>query len=147
MDGSSPLTFGVAPGSYHVALRHRNHLGCMSGNAAALDASPTVVDFRLAATATFGTDARKPVGSTRVLWAGNVVFDAQLKYTGSLNDRDPILTVIGGTVPTGSAAGYLSEDVNMDGQARYTGVENDRDIILQNIGGVVPTATRMEQLP
>ena len=147
MDGLSSLTFPLPPGNYHVALRHRNHLGCMTANAITLDGNLTVVDLRLPGTAVFGTEARKTVGATRVLWAGNVLVDDQLKYTGAANDRDPILTVIGGVIPTGSASGYLLEDVNLDGLARYTGAENDRDIILQNIGGVVPTATRQEQLP
>ena len=71
----------------------------------------------------------------------------ELLYTGQGNDRDPILTLIGGVVPTNTTAGYYLEDVNMDGVARYTGTNNDRDIILENIGGTVPTNSRAEQLP
>jgi hypothetical protein len=70
-----------------------------------------------------------------------------LSYTGSGNDRDPILVRIGGIVPTNAVTGYHPEDINLDGSVRYTGSANDRDIILQNIGGVVPTNTRLEQLP
>ena len=70
-----------------------------------------------------------------------------LKHTGSGNDRDPILTAIGGVVPTNTLVGYRSEDVNMNGTVKYTGAGNDRDPILQNIGGVVPTNTRVEQMP
>ena len=70
-----------------------------------------------------------------------------MKYTGSNNDRDVILTAIGGTVPTATVAGYRLEDVNMDGTTKYAGGSNDRDLILQVIGGTVPTATKVEQLP
>ncbi len=82
-----------------------------------------------------------------LLWAGNVVRNTTLKYTGESNDRDPILTAIGGTVPTNTTSGYMVEDVNLDGLVKYTGNGNDRDPILSNIGGSVPTNTRTEQLP
>ena len=71
----------------------------------------------------------------------------KVKYTGTNNDRDAILTAVGGATPTATVTGYRMEDVNLDGVVRYTGVDNDRDIILQTIGGVVPTATRAEQMP
>ncbi|MBP7450142.1 MAG: hypothetical protein KA817_08890, partial [Flavobacteriales bacterium] len=81
------------------------------------------------------------------LWSGNVLQDGRLSYSGSGNDRDPILSRIGGAVPTATTTGYLSEDVNMDGVVKYSGASNDRDPILNNIGGVVPTATLLEQMP
>jgi hypothetical protein len=81
------------------------------------------------------------------MWAGNVVADDRLKYTGASNDRDPILTLIGGSIPTAIVSGYLRQDVTMDGRAQYTGSGNDRDPILINIGGSVPTGIRLQQLP
>ena len=68
-------------------------------------------------------------------------------YVGANNDRDPILTQIGGMVPTNTSAGYVMSDVNLDGVVRYVGINNDRDPILQNVGGTVPTSTRAQQLP
>jgi hypothetical protein len=82
-----------------------------------------------------------------VLWCGNIVRDNSLKYTGSGNDRDPILARIGGAIPTAVLNGYYVEDTNLDGTVKYTGSGNDRDPILVNIGGTVPTAVRTEQLP
>ncbi len=80
--------------------------------------------------------------------SGDANFDGTAIYTGTSNDRDLILTAIGGTTPTNTVTNtYSPLDINMDGTIRYTGTENDRDIILQTIGGVVPTATRTEQLP
>jgi hypothetical protein len=112
-----------------------------------LSGTPVPVDLRSTATSTYGTEALRTIGSSRVLWAGNCLNDGFLRYTGSMNDRDRILSRIGGSVPTNTATGYFLEDVNMDGQAKYTGGSNDRDPILFNIGGSVPTNSRTEQLP
>ncbi len=139
--------FQLPPGNYRVAVRHRNHLGIMTGAAIALGSASTSVDFRTTATSTWGTNARKAIGSAMVMWAGNTTPDRTLLYTGAGNDRDPILQVIGGVIPTGVVEGYYLEDVNLTGEVKYTGAENDRDIILFNIGGIVPTSSRIEQLP
>lgn len=150
MDGASPVALSAPPGDYHVAVRHRNHLGVMTASPLTFGGAPVAIDLTVAATAMHGTNARKEISGaypTWVLWAGDVNFDGTLRYTGEDNDRDPILVAIGGTVPTATASGYLQEDVNMDGQARYTGEDNDRDPILVNIGGTVPTNTRVEQIP
>lgn len=147
VDGSSPLAFSVAPGPYRVAVRHRNHFGCLSANDVILGPVNVPFDLRSSATPVFGTNARKVVGATSFLWAGNVLPDDVIKYSGSANDRDPILTAIGGSVPTASVTGYLPADVNLDGTVKYVGTGNDRDPILLNVGGSVPTATIVEQLP
>jgi len=147
LDGESPVVVNASPGSYRVSIRHRNHLGVMSASAFTLGATSTVVDFRSGPTTTYGTDARKNDAGTWLLWAGNARADRTLRYTGQDNDRDPILSVIGGTVPTGTVVGYYLEDTNLSGMVKYTGQENDRDIILLNVGGSVPTNTRQEQLP
>jgi hypothetical protein len=146
-DGSSPITFGVGAASYYVAVRHRNHLGCMTGTALGLVSSAVAVDFTSAATSTYGTEARKTVGSTNVLWMGNVVRDGNLRYTGSLNDRDPILVRVGSTTPNNTVAGYYVEDCTLNGSVRYTGSGNDRDPILVNVGSTTPNNVRIEQLP
>ena len=146
-DGVSALSFPVAAGNYLIAIRHRNHLGCMTLSDVALGAVSTTVDFRSGSTATFGSNAQKAFDGTLLLWAGNAVFDRELRYTGTDNDRDPILARIGGTIPTNTVNGFHPEDLNLDGQVKYTGQFNDRDIILQNIGGTIPTNVLIEQLP
>lgn len=147
VDGVSSVPFAVAADNYFVAVRHRNHLGCMTATSIALSGTAAAVDFTNNATATFGTNARRVNGARSTLWTGNARRDNVVKYTGSNNDRDVILTAIGGTVPTATLAGYRTEDVNMDGTTKYAGGANDRDLILQVIGGTVPTATKLEQLP
>ena len=146
-DGASPIAIEAVPGNYKVAVRHRNHLGAMASASVALTTAPTSVDLSLPATAAYGSEGRKTVGARTVLWAGNALRDAVLRYTGGDNDRDPILVRVGGAVPTNTVAGYWPEDVNLDGVVKYTGPANDRDPILVNIGGTVPTSTRAEQLP
>ena len=151
MDGSSPLTFNVPPGNYYVVLRHRNHLGVMTASPIALTATATTVDFRSASLSTYGTNARRTIGADQLLWAGmtwpQISLTRRVSYTGSYNDRDQILTRIGGALPTATTTGYFKEDVNMDGVVKYVGANNDRDLVLITIGGSTPNAVRTEQVP
>ena len=66
---------------------------------------------------------------------------------GNSNDRDPLLIVVGATLPNNMVSGYHQSDVNLDGVVKYTGPNNDRDLILLNIGGTTPNVTLNEQLP
>lgn len=147
IDGTSPLVFNNVAGNYHVAVRHRNHLGAMTAAPVALSTSNPSIDFSLPTTLTFGTEAQKTAGARTTLWAGNASVDAMLMYTGSHNDRDPILMKVGSTTPNNSVAGYWREDVNLDGVVRYTGAANDRDPILINVGSTTPNGVRIQQLP
>jgi hypothetical protein len=147
-DGYNHLLFNVAAGQYYIAVRHRNHLAAMTASAVTVDASTAVVDFTLQNTATYGTAGQDALSYGRMgLWAGNAVVDGVIKYTGAGNDRDAILSHIGGTEPTATVTGYYSEDVNMDGTVKYTGANNDRDAIVVTLGGLSPNAVRNEQLP
>lgn len=146
-DGVSPIALLAPAGTYRIAVRHRNHLGAMTANGFALSTTSTPVDFMSTALALNGTEPTRTVGAIRTLWSGNVLRDADLKYTGASNDRDPILVAVGGSVPTATTYGYRLEDVNMDGTTKYTGAGNDRDPILVNVGGSIPTNVRVEQLP
>lgn len=148
MDGTSALGFDLPAASYRIAIKHRNHLGVITANAIALGSTATTVDLSDGSVALFGgNDATKAAGGRRLLYAGDVTGNGQLKYAGLANDRDPILLTLGGSLPNNSLSGYFNEDVNMDGIVRYTGPGNDRDIILVNIGGVVATNVRNASLP
>ncbi len=146
-NGASPLVFDVVPGSYYVAVRHRNHLGCMTSTSIALGPTVNSLDLRSGGTATYGTDALKDINGAMALWAGNSNGDDELLYMGDANDREPILTRIGGQFTTATTIGYYKEDVNMNGTVKYTGAGNDRDPIVLNIGGYTPNIPRLEQLP
>ena len=148
LDGVSPVSLSAANGNYYVAIRHRNHLGCMTASPLALSyANPASINFTLPATPTYGTNARKTSGDVMLLWAGDVSFNGQIKYTGTGNDRDLILLAVGSTNPNGSVIGYRREDTNMDGVTLYTGSGNDRDPVLVNVGSTTPNAVRLQQLP
>ena len=148
VDGTSPLYFLAPPGNYHIAVRHRNHLGVMSATAIPLSTTLTTVDFTLPTTTTYGTGAQNQIGARMVLWAGNTTTDNMVKYTGSANDRDVVLTAVGSTTPNNTVSNaYSRSDTNMDGAIKYTGSGNDRDIILLNVGSTTPNNTRTQQLP
>ncbi|MDX9751281.1 MAG: hypothetical protein RBT71_09405, partial [Flavobacteriales bacterium] len=147
VDGSSPVRLWARPDEHHVVVRHRNHLGVMTAGPVMLTTTATGLDLTQAATPTYGTAAQDELGGTLVLWPGDAHADGAVRYTGGSNDRDPVLSFIGGAIPTSTVAAYANEDLNLDGLVRYTGAGNDRDIILQTVGGTVPTATRTEQVP
>lgn len=143
--GETQIAFNTSPVGKRLVIRHRNHLGVMTS--AAITGSGQVVDFTVATTGLYGTNAQKVVGSYRGLWPGDVNSDGAVLYTGAANDRDRVLATIGGVVPTNLFNGYSRSDVNLDGVAKYAGDANDRDIVLEVIGGAVPTTVRAEQLP
>jgi hypothetical protein len=147
VDGTSALGFCTNGGNFRIAVRHRNHLGVLTASSFALSANTTAVDLRSSATGTYGTNARRDRGAVRTMWAGNANGSAEVMYAGSGNDRDVVLSAIGGAVATAFVSGYMLEDCNLDGLVKYSGVESDRDVILNTIGGTVATATIEEQLP
>ncbi len=147
LDGTSPVLVHMPMGFYHIAVRHRNHLGCMTAAPVHLKRALTTLDFRSPLLNTYGTEARRLTASGMALWMGNSVADNHLMYVGTANDRDPVLIAVGGVLPTNAVSGYLPEDTNLDGTVKYIGTKNDRDPILVNVGGVLPTNTRQEQLP
>ena len=147
VDGSSPVNFDIAAGSYYVVVRHRNHLGVMSASTVAIGGTAGTCDLRSTSTSTYGTGAQHTVGAANAMWMGDCNTNGTVLYAGSGNDRDMVLARIGGVIPTTVVNGYFLEDANLDGQVKYSGSANDRDLILQTIGGTVPTAVRHEQLP
>ena len=147
LDGRSAVLIAIAPGTYHVALRHRNHLGVMTGTAVALGNTSTTVDLTSTGTTLCGINPTATTGATRLLWSGDVSYSKTIAYTGSGNDRDPILLTVGSTTPNNTVSAYSSSDVDLDGSVRYTGSGNDRDKILVNVGSTTPNSIQNEQLP
>jgi hypothetical protein len=145
LDGSSDVYFAtVCPGSYYVSIKHRNHLGIMS--AAALPfpgcGSPaTVFDFTTPDTTQIfrnpfiGNSSRKNLGNGfHALWCGDANHNKAVRYNGTLNDKDAILSAVGISNPNNILHdAYRPEDVNMDSRVRYNGFENDRSFLLSII--------------
>ncbi|MBK8339982.1 MAG: hypothetical protein IPK99_08295 [Flavobacteriales bacterium] len=111
LDGISTVGFaGLAAGSYCVAVKPRNHLPVMLSPSTPIVYGDAIasVDFTLPGTQVYDNDARKNVSGVMVLATGDVTFDGTVKYAGSNNDRDPILTRVGGTVPTATGERLLA---------------------------------------
>lgn len=146
LDGVTDVALGPLSGRYHMAVRHRNHLGVIT--AKTIDPLTEVLDLTLLdSNLTYGVDSRRTIGAHMVLWSGDVSFDGQVKYTGMNNDRDPILIAVGSTLPTNVVSGYRQEDVNLNANTKYTGPGNDRDPILVTVGGTTPNNVRHDYLP
>ncbi|MBL7976954.1 MAG: hypothetical protein JNN12_01340 [Bacteroidetes Order II. Incertae sedis bacterium] len=61
LDKVSPVKFNIAAGNYYVAIRHRNHLGVMTGSSRSISNTPIHIDFtRLPwVENAYGVDAQK----------------------------------------------------------------------------------------
>lgn len=142
-DGVSPVRFAVPYGYYRLAVVHRNHMGVVEGGGQFSNGNyfeVASVDFTDPGLAVHGDPgARSMDNGTMLLRNGDTSFNDDLRYVGANNDRDPILQMVGGSVPTNIITGYHIQDVNMDGVVRYSGANNDRDPILSGIGGSAPT--------
>jgi hypothetical protein len=153
VDGVSPVDFNavntVACGSYHIAVRHRNHLGIRTAVAESLSNVTTIIDFTTTSTTyVYGTNPRKTMSNGAfAMYAGNVVIGPQpreLSYSGPSNDRFAIFQTIGGVI-SATVFGYYAADVNMNSEVSYSGPGNDRFVIFVNLGGVI-AVTLVEQL-
>ncbi len=144
-DGTSQVLFSVPTAGKHLVIRHRNHLPAMT--AAPLSANAAVVDMTSLNTTLYGIDPLQTESGKRALWPGDVNGNGAIKYTGLVNDRDPVLVAIGSVIPSSTVQGYRAEDINLDGWTKYSGPGNDRDFILYSVGGSVPTTVRLGQLP
>jgi hypothetical protein len=156
VDGISPVIFSQAlPGSYYVAVRHRNHLGVMSRTALPLSSTTTTVDFRNPNTPTFtytGTASYTQAATNQAqvivqqgvaMWAGNSYVDnaittphSSVIFQGTNNDINTIYQQIIANLlasPFFKLKGYTTGDVNLNGETIFNGTGNDVEFIYQNI--------------
>lgn len=145
IDGKSKIEIAATPQAYFIGLRHRNHLGIMTAAPIELTADQqtnVLIDFTDPRTEAFGNNARKKMGDSMCLWAGNADANAFLILEGSgiaLPDRDKIFFDV--LLNENNAdynynyilRGYYDSDVNMDGEIRYQGINNERDVIFFNV--------------
>lgn len=139
MDGVSPVGFIVAGSNYHIAIKHRNHLGVMTAASVAISTTTPLVDFANPATAVYGVNARKMVGSIAVLWPGNANGNTNVIAAGPGND---VSTILGEVLSTPGnyttnvnyvLAGYRRTDLNLDGKTLAAGPSNDVNIALTSV--------------
>lgn len=156
VDGVSPVQFlEVAPGQYHISLRHRNHLGVMTADNINLSSATQSVDFSNPNLPLYGTNAAVLENGKRLLWLGKVTSDKQINLQGVGNELDVIFfSVLLAPGNTNSNLNYiykkyLAADVNMDGYVIYSGPKNDRSFIYSQmlLGCQNNNCNLIEQLP
>lgn len=132
------ITFtGVAPARYHVAIRHRNHLGIRTSTPVDFTCSNPCYDFTTSGFRSFKSQSYTSpaqMGSVWVMRGGNANANLNTRFAGPANDANQILN--------GKLDGFLSrvinnvyapEDVNMDGTIRWTGPGNDQNFLLNMV--------------
>ena len=141
IDGISNLIMNAAPTNYYVVVKHRNHVGVMSGDTLSIvEASPTVVDFTNSAFSTFGNFAQVQLPTNAMaLWAGDANGNKNIKFSGATNDvnvlKDFILANAAIPLLTLPVSGYHNEDINLNGEAKFSGPDNDSNIIKDIVVG------------
>ncbi|MBI5471264.1 MAG: VCBS repeat-containing protein [Ignavibacteriae bacterium] len=120
LDGISPVSFfGVQPGSYHIVLRHRNHLDIMSAAPIALNHASSLFDFSLANSQAYGTSPMIQVGVDRfALCAGDVNASGVI----SASDANSVFNALNRT-------GYEMGDANLSGIV----TASDANVIFSNV--------------
>lgn len=135
-NGDSILHFNVPAGQYYLAIMHRSHLSTMTATKHAFQ-NGAILDFVDTTLQVYGTCMIGLGSEKRGMIGGDVNQDRILKYSGSGNDRSPILqrilSVVGGSAINATTTGYYTEDLRMDGTVKYSGSGNDPSLIIQNL--------------
>lgn len=139
--GDSTITvLGLLESDYYVSVRHRNHLGIMTGSSYLLSTDdPPLIDLTIDSTEIYGNEVAFFNSNGHCsLWAGDLNADGKAIYQGPSNDIFPILNcVITAPDNTDLLANfiyqtYTPEDLNLDGKAIFQGPKNDRALLLFN---------------
>ncbi|MBT8271654.1 MAG: hypothetical protein KJO25_06385 [Bacteroidia bacterium] len=140
IDGTSLLSITANPANYYVVVKHRNHMGIMSGNSLALSELPVQIDFSDPITSTFGSNAQLQLTTGKMaLWAGDTAGNDNVRFSGSGNDANIIKDHVLGDPAnvfnsvTFSSSGYLSSDADLNGTAKFSGAGNDSNILKDNV--------------
>jgi len=145
IDGTSPLYFScVCPGNYYLTVKHRNHLGVMTGTPITLGAATASFDFSNPSSnvwvkpgypTTITNTPRHTVGSIATMWGGDANTNKNSKYNGVANDKEQILYDFGVSSNTNDILYqvYKNSDLNMDGKVKYNNSDNDKNWLLNLI--------------
>jgi len=123
LDGSDAgVPLHVFRGTYHVVVKHRNHLAVMSAAPVRVAAdSTTVYDFTDSVSKYYGERARLLAAGVYGLYTGDANRDGQVK----VDDKNDYWWIQVGR------AGYRSGDFNLDGQVK---VDDKNDFWWKNVG-------------
>jgi len=147
IDGINPISFpGIAPDSFYIVIRHRNHLGAMS----LLVSSKDLIDFTSLQTPIYSLGLVQSSGldytglsmkenqllGYRALWAGNFDSDGKLKFVNPNDDQNILFfEVLVYPNNTNSASnynfgiGYLQGDFDMNSKAKYDNPNDDKNLL------------------
>jgi hypothetical protein len=95
----------VDPGSYYIAVYHRNHLAIMSATPVQLSSSSTVYDFTTAMNKAYGQNPMVELGASKY---GMYATDGNADGIVNSADRDDVWLIQNGNM------GYLKGDFNMN---------------------------------
>jgi parallel beta-helix repeat protein len=126
VDGVSPVGFQAPAGNYHIAIRHRNHLGFRTGTAIALTTTTTNLNFTNNSMTLYGTNPLKLVSGTYTMYGG----DANRDGTINAVDRNLFWRIQNGSTYN---YGTSSADWNLDGAINAV----DRNLIWRINNSVV----------
>ena len=139
-DGINPIAFDIPNGDYHIAVKHRNHLGVMTNTPITIDRiNEAVVDFTNPSTDTYGANAQVNINGLTSMWCGSISNDGQVVFQGTNNDVNEIFFKIL-TSPNNTdtqinyiMTDYSTGDLNMDNQVIFQGDKNDANVIFFNV--------------
>ncbi|TDH20811.1 hypothetical protein EXU57_20665 [Segetibacter sp. 3557_3] len=148
---ATKITFeGIAPGSYYVSIRHRNHLGIRSAVLVDFSDGKGFYDFTQSGTACFQNlnyTATVQKGNVWLMRGGNANANSNVKFNGPANDQDRIQNVkMGGSISLVLSNQYSLEDINLDGKVKANGPGNDTDFLLNGILNGSTGSVYVEQL-
>jgi hypothetical protein len=136
IDGASAVTFEAPADWYYIAVRHRNHMSVVTD--APMDCTEGAVEFDF--TVEHGANAGmvQIVPGVYAMMCGDVNGDNLIKFNGSDNDKNAILSAVGTLTPNAVLMGYNRYDVNMDGVVKFNGSDNDKNAVLGIVGVLTP---------
>jgi hypothetical protein len=139
LDGQSHVWFpDLTDETFHVAIRHRNHLGVMSN----VVTSNNLIDFTSPQFAVFDFGTTKGQGLNyqnlsqkvhinqgyRTLWAGDFNADCKVKFAMP-NDDLTIAFYEQDLSGTGYTPGYFQGDFDMNSVVTFSGANNDSALL------------------
>lgn len=144
INGTSNLGFhDIANGSYHIAVRHRNHITIRTSSTLAVSTPDQVLTYNFTTaqskayqnpSVTANTAMKEFTNGKFGMWGGNVNSNANSRYSGILNDKDALLNgALSGNRTTVLSNVYNKADLNMNGTVRYSGILNDKDFLLNTV--------------
>ncbi len=147
VDGVSDLLFpDLSDAEFHVAVFHRNHLGCMSMPVSGGD----LIDFTNPQTPVFdfgstmggrlnytGLCRKTNQYGYAMLWAGNFNADSAIKFDPPGDDHNILMMETSGFAEPGNfskgALGYFQGDFDMNSKVKYDNPFDDKNMLFAQV--------------